>query len=81
VITRHDSSVYPLRQYDENGTALYDAPGLTKREHFAVLALQAMIPSVQEGIDYTMPDVAADAVRYADTLIAALNATPPGPGA
>lgn len=48
-------------------------PGLTKREHFAAMALQGILASVAEA---THEEFAANAVRAADALIAALAHQP-----
>jgi hypothetical protein len=48
-------------------------PGLTKRELFAALAMQGCITPTAAT---TFAQIAADAVAYADALIAALNARP-----
>lgn len=46
--------------------------GLTKREYFAAMAMQGLISGRPDaGCD--APGYAADAVRYADALLAALN--------
>ena len=45
--------------------------GLTKREHFAGLAMQGMLTNP---CDYSKPEHAAhDAIMYADALLAALE--------
>ncbi len=64
-----------------------DYCGLTKREYFAALAMQGMLANDgdtfcdEDGVEpETMEQVCANgarlAVRYADALIAALNAEP-----
>lgn len=45
-----------------------DNKGLTKREYFAGLAMQGMASS-----DLTYEDIAHDAVKMADALLAELN--------
>jgi hypothetical protein len=47
--------------------------GLTKREYFAAMAMQALIPVMQNGYFYDKNDIAQDSVNYADVLIEALN--------
>lgn len=53
--------------------------GLTKREWFAGLAMQALIPmSVNQDVsdseeDWTLPETANEAVRYADALLLELE--------
>lgn len=63
--------------YEESGNdILGEVPvfksGLTKREHFAALALQGIIAAQTPGIKM---QIATDAVIYADELIMALNRT------
>lgn len=57
----------------------YRQKGITKREYFALKAMQALISS---GNDFSTPvdhsDIPGRAVRYADALIAELNKPPPG---
>ncbi len=49
----------------------WSTDGLTKREHFAALALQGLLANPDTPV---IPvDVANNAIRYADALIAALN--------
>lgn len=52
-----------------NVTDPYDEEGLTKREYFAVMAMQGLLARPQVGMD----DIPTAAVRYADALIEALN--------
>lgn len=54
------------------GTEVVD--GLTKREYFAGLALQALIPVLED--DASMEEIADAAVSAADVLIEALNYDP-----
>lgn len=59
-----------------NVTDPYDEEGLTKREYFAVMAMQGLLacPVSQLGPQGEIPSNAAEAaVRYADALIEALN--------
>jgi hypothetical protein len=54
----------------------YDQKGLSKREHFAALAMQGLLsqPADQAFVYQNRPDaVAREAVNFADALIAALN--------
>ena len=46
-------------------------PGLTKREYFAAMAMQGILPVNDIQIDF----VAQQAVKFADALISALNET------
>lgn len=64
----------------------WNGGGMTLREHYAGLALQSLIPiaATTEYVLTTREDVAAESVRYADALIAALADEPeeeaaPGP--
>lgn len=64
-----DQTAYPA-----NGTWEHKQ-GLTKREHFAALAMQGMLAAC-DGFDASKPFiefVAASAVDQADALIEALN--------
>jgi hypothetical protein len=52
--------------------SLYSAPGLTKREYFAAMAMQGLVASdTTHELGYE--DAAKWAVKHADALIAALN--------
>ena len=54
-----------------NGQLEYGHSGLTKREHFAGLAMQGMLTNPG---DYSKPEhVAHDAIMYADAILAALE--------
>lgn len=48
--------------------------GLTKREHLIAMAMQSLISVWQDSLH--AEKVARDAVRFADTLIAAMNKNP-----
>jgi len=52
-----------------------DANGLTKREHFAAMAMQGILsnPRWEGKDDYLAYQVASSAVRYADALLAELE--------
>lgn len=50
---------------------------LTKREHFAALAMQGLMASEQPGEETTMDVLARSAVRYADALLLALEQVKP----
>ncbi len=59
--------------YDKYGTRQEDTHfGLTKREYFAALAMQAL-SSNPNFLNYTPYDIAVYAVIRADALISALN--------
>lgn len=50
--------------------------GLTKREHFAALAMQGILAATPSKLDlYADEEVASESLRHADALIAALNDT------
>jgi hypothetical protein len=50
--------------------------GLTKREYFAAMAMQAIVSIKEPDHDFVCSDTAAsDAVMYADALIDYLNAS------
>jgi len=53
-------------------TAAWYSPGLTKREYFAAKGMAAVIISCHD-VPVTPEQMACDAVRYADALIAALE--------
>jgi len=46
--------------------------GLSKREHFAAMAMQGLLTCVAD-IDATIPELAADAVCAADALLEELS--------
>jgi hypothetical protein len=60
---------YPIDAINTNYGAV--ATGLTKREYFAVLAMQGLC--AHSGDYYTGTDLAQDAVMYADALLAELE--------
>lgn len=53
----------------------YAERGLTKRELFAAMAMQGLLAS-RDTLHATTDQIADDAARLADALIAALNASP-----
>ena len=71
-----DKPIHPLRGADgklfsTNGGYLEQAPvamGLTKREHFAAMAMLGMLSH-----DGNMRDAATEAVKQADALLKALE--------
>ncbi len=76
-----DESVYPsnteveTETRDENGVlwparVVMSHAGITKREYFAAAAMQGLL---QKGGEYAAGDLAYDAVRNADWLIAELS--------
>lgn len=67
---RSDAFTFPV-QTKVGGTQFRTLGGLTKREHFAGLALCGILGSCDNGDTYANPAQAA--VLFADDLIAALN--------
>lgn len=70
---RPNDPAYPVTDY--TGDYPITEPGLTKREYFAVLLMQAHAAS-PGGDCMTAADAAMFAVVWADALIAALNEEP-----
>jgi hypothetical protein len=68
-ITRANDLAYTVRKMD---TINYT--GLTKREYFAVIALQGII-SNKDGLDIKIERIVESAVDTADALIEELNKT------
>lgn len=59
-----------------DGIYLSAHPGLTKREHFAAMAMQGLLTYVEDAFhntSITRETIASDAVKMADALIAELN--------
>lgn len=58
----------------------YIPEGLTKREHFASLAMQSLILHREQstGPTYSRPELAVEACHYADELLTALQQTAVG---
>jgi hypothetical protein len=56
----------------ELGTETYE--GLTKREHFAAMALQGLLTCTMD-TDCSIPELCADAVSAADALLKELERT------
>jgi len=52
-----------------------DNDGLTKREYFAVMAMQGLLP-LMAGSTYAPSGVIKDAIKFADDLINELNKIP-----
>jgi len=64
-----DKPSQPLQAQDPNGDLRAPEHGLTKREYFAALAMQAMISR-----DVVIPSkIAKDAINFADRLLAELE--------
>ena len=72
--TEADSTAFPCERHD-------GFPGLTKREYFAAMAMQAIItksPFMAEPQTFDVyQKTAIGALDYADALIAALNEVKP----
>jgi hypothetical protein len=70
--TEQNGSVpaFPRIAFGSDGCVNEVAHGLTKREHFAALAMQGILSS-DSGQGYEF--VSSEAVTYADALIKALN--------
>ncbi len=62
---------YPKGQYRDSQK--YDCIGLTKREHFAAIAMQGIISNSEFFRTQTEADIHVMAVRMADHLITQLN--------
>jgi hypothetical protein len=77
--THADTAAFGFAQtkYDDNGTPIGDLSrnGLTKREYFAAQAMQGLVTTALSEIG-SCEMVAAEAVKQADALIAALNQEP-----
>lgn len=69
--TRKDDSVFPYNHEQEDGSFVSN-PGLSKREYFAILALQGLlnVPFTDESY---FDEIPAIAVGLANELIKALN--------
>ena len=70
--------------WEDNDGYKITEPGLTKREHFAAMAMQGILasnpPYLYGNVERPMPvSVAAEATIYADALIEALNKPVPTP--
>jgi hypothetical protein len=66
----------PAFHHEHTGTLYYAQDGLTKREYFAAMAMQAIVSNSNShrlfGVD-NMFDIAKGAVNMADALINELN--------
>lgn len=66
-------SAYAVAGYQTpNGDLIYGAPGLTKREMFAAMAMQGICGDGIPGSHHKHATTAMDAVSYADELLKAL---------
>jgi len=75
-MTNSDMPAMPFEGGDNNGEQPY--LGLTKREHFAGLAMQAFISGIisvsrDEYHGWTEEDFSSHAVKHADALLAELE--------
>jgi hypothetical protein len=70
-----DESAFPIQPLREDGTpnTNLEEYGLTKREYFAALAMQAMIGYGSESSSYRPEKIPSNAVEFADALIAELE--------
>jgi hypothetical protein len=58
----------------ESYSNTYSTGGLTKREYFAAMAIQGILPTLKHAVSRVeMENIASDAVDVADYLIEALN--------
>ena len=67
--------VTPLQYLNDNTT--YDSYGLTIRQHFAAMAMQGILSSLDNDTPIIGGLLAEYAVKCADALIAELNKTTP----
>lgn len=79
MITNGDQSAYPITAEDERNTGDggWGSAGLTKREAFAVAAMQGMLASnfdqsFQPAITLPYAELANQSVNYADALLSEL---------
>jgi hypothetical protein len=64
----NNESAFPI--FDKDGISLIGEEGLTKREYFAIMALQGIL-AANEGTYYD--STIKECIKYADALIEALN--------
>ena len=68
------SDAKPCQVRDTSTQSTIDASGLTKREHFAGLAMQGFISAVgHHGLNGLITTAASDSVVMADALLKALG--------
>lgn len=74
-MTKPNESAYPhLDESCQRVDETEHAPGLTKREYFAAMAMQGLLVGASVGCAGSEPeDIARDACKTADALIAELN--------
>jgi hypothetical protein len=66
-----DRTTYEFKPF-QFGNDDFECAGLTKREHFAGLAMQGFISAGSQGMPTDL-DVAVMAIKYADALLKALE--------
>lgn len=71
-----NDQAFPLNMLNDDGTRFFSCAGLTKREYFAGLAMQGIVASCNSRGVLMDTEIAPFAVKWADALIAALNAEP-----
>lgn len=69
--TDPEANAYPVVTADGDGNSVIQEHGLTKREHFAALAMQGL--ASKNNSTHEVETCAQVAVGMADALIAALN--------
>ena len=78
-MTHGNEPAQPTIEHDNNGGTIQGF-GLTKREHFAAMAMKGMynngVMTESGRIDRSPDGIARHAVQAADALIEALNLTP-----
>lgn len=67
---------FPHTEMCDDGSYFLSHLGLTKREYFAGLAMQGIVASCNSRGVLMDTEIAPFAVKWADALIAALNAEP-----
>jgi hypothetical protein len=68
-----DEPAFSVIEFDDLGLSKIAGVGLTKREYFAAMAMQGII---SDSTGLAFEEIAHDAVRFADALIAALERKP-----
>ncbi len=64
-----DDNVPAFPTYEGNYEGKFSSQGLTKREYFAAMAMQAIIANHANGLDYVESSVASYAFFMADAMI------------
>ena len=68
-----NKTAMPVTIYDGEGVPIESTLGLTKREYFAGLAMQGLLSGIPADGVISYKDVADDARRCADALLAELE--------